>query len=53
MGACPLEEGCSDFNSLFEKNSVYIDDIINNNKDLGDLNYIVAKIIIKDASYGK
>ena len=50
-GACPLEDGCCDFYELFNKNATYIDDIIENNKDLSAEKYVVAKIIIKDVAY--
>ena len=53
MGACPLEDGCCNFPDLFIKNSKYIDDIIDNGKDLSKENYITAKIVLKDVSYGK
>lgn len=53
MGACPLKEGCSDFVNLFEKGSKFIDEIVDNEKDLSSLNYAVAKIIIKDRVYGE
>jgi radical SAM protein with 4Fe4S-binding SPASM domain len=50
-GACPLQDGCSDFPELFEKNSVCIDKIIKNGEDLAKQSYTVAKIVIKDIAY--
>lgn len=53
LGACPMHNGCSNFKELFDKNAKYIDNIINNNKELYNENYLVAKIIIKDIVYEK
>lgn len=53
VGGCPLEDGCCNFPEMFEKSSTYVDNIINNNKDLAQENYAIAKIIIKDSVYSE
>lgn len=52
-GGCPLEEGCLGFPELFEKNKNFIDKIIADGEDLSDQNLAVAKIVIKDITYGE
>jgi hypothetical protein len=52
-GACPLEEGCCNFPELFEKNSTEFNAIINNNKNLEDVNFFIAKLIIKNIAYSE
>ena len=52
-GGCPLEDGCSGFPELFEKNSKYIDGLTESGADLSTYNYAVAKNVIKDIIYGE
>ena len=52
LGGCPMESGCSDFPTLFEKNKAALDKIIDKNETLSDKNLVTAKIVIKDIVYG-
>jgi radical SAM protein with 4Fe4S-binding SPASM domain len=52
-GGCPLEEGCLDFPELFGKNKSFIDGVITAGEDLSNQNLAVAKIVIKDITYGE
>ena len=52
-GACPLENGCCDFPTLFKKNKSRFDEIVQKNEPLTNHNLVVAKIIIKDIAYGE
>jgi radical SAM protein with 4Fe4S-binding SPASM domain len=52
-GGCPLEEGCLDFPELFGKNKSFIDEVITAGEDLSNQNLAVAKIVIKDITYGE
>ena len=52
-GGCPLEDGCLDFPALFEKNSGFIDGVIAAGGDLSNQNLAVAKMVIKDITYGE
>jgi radical SAM protein with 4Fe4S-binding SPASM domain len=52
-GGCPLEDGCLDFPERFEKNKSYIDGVISEEKDLSLQHLGVAKIVIKDITYGE
>ena len=50
-GACPLEDGCSDFPALFKKNAAEFDRIVSENESLEGKKLAVAKIVVKDAVY--
>ena len=50
-GACPLQEGCSGFPELFQKNAGELDRIIRENESLEGKKLAVAKIVVKNAVY--
>ena len=52
-GGCPLEDGCLDFPALFQRNTELLDGIISRGDDLSRYNLAIAKMVIKDITYGE